>query len=416
MQDFIGASVKQGASKTIWVFNQFAGHPESGWGERHYYFARYWMAAGYRVVLFSGSYNHMFKLLPETKGRYTHQLVNGIEFCWVKVPHYRPQSILRFWSMLVFAWRVFRIRDKQYGTPDAIIVSSMPIFSILSALLLKRRIPGLRVLFEIRDIWPLSLVYLAELSKYHPAVLFIGWFEKMGYRYADKVVSLLPNARKHIEAVAGKPVSFHYIPNGIEADLLVDEALEAGLVQQIPPDKFIIGYTGTMALANALESFVEAARLLKEQEAVHFVLVGDGYLKAELESKSKDLTNITFVPKIRKNQVQAMLKHFDVCFVGRNDSPLFQHGVSANKYFDYMLAGKPVLDANNYIKDPVELSGCGILVRPESAEAIVQGVMQLYNMQADERERMGRLGYEYVTKHHSIRYLAEVYLGVIEEG
>lgn len=159
-----------------------------------------------------------------------------------------------------------------------------------------------------------------------------------------------------------------------------------------------------------------ASRPPKDREAFHFVLVGDGYLKAELESKSVGLTNITFIPKIRKNQVQAMLKHFDVCFVGRNDSPLFQHGVSANKYFDYMLAGKPVLDANNYIKDPVELSGCGIIVRPESAEAIVQGVLQLYNMPADERERMGRLGYEYVTKHHSIRYLAEVYLGVIEEG
>ncbi len=227
--------MKAGAPKTIWVFNQFAGHPESGWGERHYYFARYWMAAGYRVVLFSGSYNHMFKQLPQTFGRYTPEQVNGVEFCWVKTPRYHPQSILRFWSMLVFAWRVFRIRDKQYGTPDAIIVSSMPIFPILSALLLKRRMPGLRVLFEIRDIWPLSLVYLAELSKFHPAVLFIGWFEKMGYRYADKVVSLLPNARKHIEAVAGKPVSFHYIPNGIEADLLVDEALEAALVQQLPP-------------------------------------------------------------------------------------------------------------------------------------------------------------------------------------
>ncbi|NUN99272.1 MAG: glycosyltransferase, partial [Saprospiraceae bacterium] len=180
-----------------------------------------------------------------------------------------------------------------------------------------------------------------------------------------------------------------------------------------PQGKFLIGYTGTMALANALESFVEAARLLKDHQSIHFLLVGDGYLKAELQSKSADLTNITFLPKIRKNQVQAMLKQVDVCFVGRNDSPLFQHGVSANKYFDYILAAKPVLDANNYIKDPVELSGCGIIVRPESAEAIAEGILALYGMSPAERAQLGQLGYAYVTKHHSIRYLAEEYLEVM---
>ena len=41
--------------------------------------------------------------------------------------------------------------------------------------------------------------------------------------------------------------------------------------------------------------------------------------------------------------MQSLLGHFDICFIGRNNSPLFDHGVSSNKYFDYMLASKPVL-------------------------------------------------------------------------
>lgn len=356
----------------------------------------------------------MFRNMPETSGLYTTQFVDGVEFCWVKVPTYNPQSALRFWSMMVFSWRLLWLKQKDYGRPKAIIISSMPIFPVLSALITKWRQKGIKVLFEIRDIWPLSLIHLANVSRYHPAVLFIGWFEKLGYRRADHVVSLLPNAREHIEDVAGRSVSFHYLPNGIEGDLLEEEALSDDVIQMLPKDKFVIGYTGTMALANALESFVEAAVRLKDEKELHFVLVGDGYLKVDLQKMAEGQTNITFVPKIRKNQVQQILKYFDVCFVGRNDSPLFKHGVSANKYFDYMLAGKPVLDANNLIKDPVELSGGGIIVRPESAEALVEGIMQLWKMSPEERLEMGLRGQVYVKKQHSIQHLATDYLNIIE--
>ena len=91
----------------------------------------------------------------------------------------------------------------------------MPIFSILNGYYLKKKF-GSKLLFEIRDIWPLTLEQLGNKSKNHPAVRFIGWFEKFGYRKADTIVSLLPYARKHIESVAGKAVNFRYIPNGID--------------------------------------------------------------------------------------------------------------------------------------------------------------------------------------------------------
>lgn len=396
--------------KTIWVFNQFAGKPTSGFGERHFFFARYWVKTGHRVVICSGSFNHMFRELPKTDGMYTSEMLDEVEFCWVKVPRYNPESPWRFWSMLVFAWRLLFIPKARFGQPDAIIASSMPIFPIATAHAYKWRSPGVKVLFEIRDIWPLTLQYLAKVSAWHPAVLFMAWFERLGYRRSNHVVSLLPNAKAHFEAVAGRSVPFVYIPNGLEEEALVDEPLDEAITGMIPRHKFIIGYTGTFALANALESFVEAAVLLKGNENLHFVLVGDGYLKEKLKSMAAGSGNITYVPKIRKDQVQAMIRLFSVCFVGRHDSPLFAHGVSANKYFDYMLAGKPVLDANNHYKDPVELSGCGILVKPDSVAALVDGVKCFLAMSAEEREEMGKKGREYVKKYHSIRKLANDYL------
>jgi glycosyltransferase involved in cell wall biosynthesis len=395
--------------KTIWVINQFAGKADSGWGERHFFFSKYWIEAEYKVYIISGSFNHVFNNLPQAPNLYNFEKTSNAEFCWVKTPKYNPKSGMRFWSFLVFAWRVLFLPSNIMGKPDTIIVSSMPIFPILSGYILKKKYHAKKLIFEIRDIWPLTLNLLGNISKWHPVSLFIGWFEKFGYKNSDYIVSLLPNASEHFEERAKAGYKFKYIPNGLDQSVLINENVDEKLLELIPKDKFIIGYTGTIGLANALEFLVDAAGLLKDNQSIYFVIVGDGYLKNELVEKSKSFGNILFLPKIRKNQVQTIIEKFDVCFVGRNDTPLFKHGVSANKYFDYMLAGKPILDSNNFIKDPVELSGCGIIVKPDSTKAIADGIEQLYAMEESQRKEMGQKGKNYVSKHHNIKHLATLY-------
>lgn len=403
--------------KRIWVINQFAGTPESGWGERHYYFAKYWQEKGYDVTIISGSFNHMFRKTVDVEGRCKIEEYNGIRFCWVKTPVYDPKSVRRFLSMLVFTWRILHIHKHLKDKPGAIIVSSMPIFPILSGYFLKKKFKSRKLLFEIRDIWPLSLIELANVSKYHPLALFIGWFERFGYRKADSIISLLPNAKGHFEKVAGRMVDVEYIPNGIDPSQLQDETLSEDILKMLPLDATItIGYAGTLGKANALEFFIEAAKkVATTHQDIHYVLVGDGYLRKSLMEASEGCPQIHFLPKIKKNQVQNMLRHFDVCFVGRNNTPLYEHGISANKYFDYMLAAKPILDSNNLIKDPVELCGCGIIVPPDSVEAIVDGIIHFYKMSRAEQQAMGEKGRDYVLREHSIKLLSEKYLGVINK-
>ncbi len=402
-------------SKNVWIINQFAGTSTSGWGERHFFFSKYWKQQGWKVNIISGSYNHVFQNLPLAPNQFNMEDVEGTQFCWVKTPKYKATSIMRFWSFLVFAFKVYFLPIDKLGKPDIIVVSSMPIFPILTGFLLKRKYKASKLIFEIRDIWPLTLVLLGDVSKNHPAVKFIGWFEKFGYRKADLIVSLLPNATEHIEEISACGEKFRYIPNGLDQDVLKVEEISVEIISQFPKDKFIIGYTGTIGLANALEYFVEAAGVLKADNRFFFIIVGEGYLKKDLFEKSKDFGNILFLDKIRKNQVQSMIFHFDVCFVGRNDTPLFKHGVSANKYFDYMLASKPILDSNNKIKDPVELSNCGIIVKPDSTDAIVNGIIELYDLGELGRNEMGRLGKEYLLKNHSIEKLATDYISVFNE-
>ena len=399
-------------NKVIWVINQTAGKPDSGWGERHYYFAKHWVQRGYEVKIISGSYNHLFIDQPKiSKNRYTIEKVeDGITYCWVKIPKYDGGSVFKLWSMMVFAFRVLFLKSKQLGKPSILIVSSMPIFPILSGIYLKRKFKAKKLFFEIRDLWPLTPIYLSGYSKFHPMIMVMRWIEKIGYRKSDAIVSLLPNARTYIDPISGNPEKFNWISNGIDENLLNKEELPESVSSMIPKDKFIIGYAGTMGMANALEYLIEASIKLKLKLEIHFVLVGDGYLKEELMLRTTGNTNITFIDKIRKDQVQAMLELFDICFIGRSDTVLFDYGVASNKYFDYMLAKKPILESSNHIGSPVEKSGGGLIVSPESSSSIVEGVLEFQNMSTSRLRTIGLLGFNYVKKYHNFEYLSDTYL------
>ncbi|NUM30860.1 MAG: glycosyltransferase family 4 protein [Bacteroidetes bacterium] len=395
-------------SKAIWVINQFAGHTNSGWGERHFLFSKYWIENGFDVTIISGSFNHVFKNYPHAPFKYNYEIIEKRKFCWVKVPKYKAESAKRFWSMLVFAFRCIGLKKNELGKPDVIIVSSMPIFPILSALILKIKYKKVKILFEIRDLWPESLIQIKEISKIHPLVLFFRLFEWIGYKYSDRIITLLPNSIEYFKKFNIKSNKISIIPNGIDINLK-NEELNKELVNKLTNQKFKIIYTGTIGYPNCIELLVKSAELLKNNTDIHFYIVGDGHQKENCIKLAKDLTNITFIDKVPKSYVQSILKFADVCFIGWRELGLYKHGVSANKYFDYMLAAKPILDSNNLIKDPVELSGCGLIVKPDSAEAIANGIIELYSLGDEKLKEMGQKGREFVSKNHNIKHLASLY-------
>lgn len=397
-------------SKTIWIINQTAGNLDSGWGERHFFLSKYWVKKGYKVKIISGSYNHLFLNQPKTSNKwFTKETVeNNIEFCWVKVPVYKNTGFKKIISNFIYTFRLFFLTTKTLEKPDIILVSSMPIFPIVNGVFFKKKFKAKKLIFEIRDLWPLTPMHLKGFSKRHPFIIFLIFFEKYAYNKSDEIVSVLPNTSSYINSLTKTNKKIHYIPNGIDETLLGNEKLDEEIVNLIPKDKFIIGYAGTIGLANAMEFFVDASLLINNNK-IHFIIIGDGYLKNSLKEKVKHATNITFLNKVSKAKVQDVIRYFDVCYVGRYKSKLYSYGVSYNKYFDYMLAKKPILESSEYIKDQVELSGCGIIVKPESTEEIVKGIMQLYKMNKEERAALGQKGYDFVKKYHNFYFLSNLY-------
>ena len=400
--------------KVIWIINQFAGTPESGWGERHYYLGQYWKKMGYEVKIISGSFNHVFNKFPETSGRYTIEDQDGITFCWVQSPTYRPLSLMRFWSMLIFAFRIYRLPIDKLMKPDIIIVSSMPIFPILPAYHLKKKLKARMLVFEVRDLWPLTPRYLGGYRGWNPMIIILKWFERFAYRRSDKIVSLMPNPQHYINTISGDPKKLYHIPNGINQEVLQTEMVNQEIIDSIPKNKFIVGYAGTLGLANAMEYFIEAARLLKDHPEIYFVIIGDGYLRNELITQAKGIGNIKFLEKVPRKRVQSIIKKFDVGFISSRNLSLYCYGGAANKFFDYMLASKPILASYVDNNDPVKLSGCGLRVSPEDPNAIKAGILRLFHMPQRQREEMGAKGYVYLLQKHDIRILASQFADIFD--
>jgi glycosyltransferase involved in cell wall biosynthesis len=392
--------------RVVWIVNQYAGSPQHGMEYRHYHLARSLAERGHDPVVVSGSRSHLFSAPPEVSSVFTIVPVDGLTYCWVKVPPYeRAVSLGRVVNMAAFAAALEGLPTRRLRRPDAIVVSSPSLFPILVAARWARRF-GARLVFEVRDIWPLTLQELAGLSPRHPLVAIMQRLEDYAYRVSDSVVSVLPAADRHMVARGMDPAKFHYLPNGVDLDGPQSSGEAPRSVRAaVRPGAFTIGFIGTLGRANVLETLIDAARLL-DPAAYQVVLVGHGSEGEALAARAAAVSNVAFAGPVAKERVPSVLRLFDACYVGYRRSPLYRFGVSPNKLYDYMAAGRPVLFAADAANQPVGEADCGRTVPPEDPVALADAIRSLAACSSAERARLGANGRSYVERHHSYGRLA----------
>ncbi len=397
------------SKKVIWIINQYAGSPFHGMTFRTYYLAKEFIKK-HEVNVFSASFTHVMSNPPNVL-KNTSEEIDGINYHWIKVFKYaQSKSITRVLSMLYFMLKLFFVNTKNINKPDVIVVSSISPLPIWKAFLWSKKYKA-KLIFEVRDIWPLSLVELGGISSYNPFVAFLQLTENFAYKVSDYVVSLLPDALSHMHKHGLSENRFKHIPNGIDLKM---QQLEVpnDVVAKLPKDKFIVAYTGAVGIANSLISFAEAAKVLIENKEVLFVIVGDGSEKEKLKDyKSKHLLdNLLFLDPIPKFSVIPFLKNYvDVCYIGLQRQPIFRFGISPNKMFDYLFSQTPIIQAIDASNNIVENAQAGFSVQPENPEAISDAILTIFNMSEQERILLGENGKKYVEENHSYQKLAQQY-------
>lgn len=228
------------------------------------------------------------------------------------------------------------------------------------------------------------------------------------------------------------PHKLHVVPNGVDpaewpqgagpslpdapgqAPDSLPLALSGLLARMRAEDRTIVGYAGSHGLANALDTLLDAAHLLRGRP-LSFVLVGAGPEKDHLrrQAHALGLEHVHFAEPVPKRAIPALLVRFDIAFLGWRRQPLYRFGIAPNKLLDYMMAGCPVLHAVEAGNDPVAETGCGASVAPDDPAALADGLARLLALDPATRRALGERGRRHVLEHLSYPVLARRFLTVL---
>jgi len=403
----------------ILLINHYAGSVRHGMEYRPYYLAREWVRAGHRVRIVAASSSHLRAQAPALHGRrVADETIAGIDYRWHATPAYRGNGLGRAANMAAFVAALYRgaARLARNFQPDLVIASSTYPADIWPA----RRIAalaGARLAFEVHDLWPLSPMELGGMPAWHPFIRLMQAAEDYAYRHADTVISILPNAGAHMAARGMAPHKLHVVPNGVDLDewdgppLPLPAPAAALLGELRRQGRTVIGYAGSHGLANALDTLLDAAALLRGRPLA-FVLAGAGPDKQALQRKAAaaGLRDVHFLDPLAKRHMPALLRGFDLAYLGWRRQPLYRFGISPNKLGDYMMAARPILHAVEAANDPVAEAGCGLSLAPDDPAALAAAITRLAALPAARRHELGRRGAVYARAHLSYALLADRFL------
>lgn len=404
----------------ILIVNHYSGSPALGMEFRHFALAREFRKAGHEVVIVASRFSHLRRLQPGAE-HFAAAALDDIPHVWLAGNPYRGNGASRAANMFGFGadlWQKSSLLARQWR-PDVVYASSPHPFLTYGALRLARKAHAL-YLFEVRDLWPASLVQLFGISSRNPMAIAMDRAEAHGCRNADLVNSLLPNAAAYFADRGVAPGRYLSVSNGIdeddwqESDEPLPEAFQRHFERERAAGRRILAYTGTFGPANCLDNLLDAASLLRDSN-VSVLLVGAGMelprLKHRVEAERLD--NVTLLPSVPKRLMPALLHEVDFCYAGYKPQPMYEYGVCANKLMDYMMAGKVVTLAINSAVDAVSKSGGGRVCAPEDPVALADAARELASRSDAQLAEMGARARAFILSEHTYPILAERLLAAI---
>lgn len=302
--------------------------------------------------------------------------------------------ILNYLSFVVAGLALFPwlLRGQKF---DSILVfAPSPIIQAIPAIALKW-LKNARLALWVQDLWPESLSATGFVRNQH-VLRAVGWVVKAIYKACDTV---LVQSRAFVEPVARytEQRKIHYYPNSIDArsvtpDCVLDENLLACL-----DDHFCVVFAGNLGTAQALDTLVAAAVLLRDDADIRLVLVGSGSRLEWLRSQQKalNLSNLILPGRFPASAMKPIFQRSSALLVSLNDDAAFARTVPS-KVQAYLAAGRPIIASLNGEGGRVVLeSGAGVVSPAEAAQPLVDNIREIKSMDDNERALMGAAGRQY---------------------
>ena len=400
----------------VLLIHQTFASPDQAGGTRHYELAQNLVREGHRFTIVTSDLSYLTgKRFVAREDLETEKTQSGVRV----LRAYTYPSLHRsfFWRVVSFLSFMFTSVNMalKAGPVDLVMGTSPPIFQCLSAWVvgLIRRRP---FLLEIRDLWPEFAIDIGVLK--NPWLIRLSrWLERFLYARANHILVNSPAYKEYLikKGVAEEKITL--IPNGVDPGMFDPDARGEQVRQALGLNgHFVITYAGALGLANDIETILGAADRLRNEPRIHFLLVGDGKERVNLESLADKLRlpNITFMGSRPKSEMREILAASDACVATLKDIPMFRT-TYPNKVFDYMAAGRPiVLAIDGVIREVVEAAQAGVCVSPGDPQAIAEAVRYIFD-HGEERDLMSHRGRVYVERYFNRADQSRQFVDLLEK-
>jgi glycosyltransferase involved in cell wall biosynthesis len=381
---------------------------------------REWARLGHRVTVLTGAPNVPAGVVYDgyRNRLYQEEWIDGIRtarvWTYLAANRGRVRRGLNFLSYMAAAGAAgAALRPRT----DVVIATSPQFFAGWAGVPVSRA-HGAPFVLEIRDIWPDSITAVGALKEGR-VIRALEGLERALYDAADHIVAVGEGYRQNMIRKGVPAAKIDVVTNGVDADLFTPRPADAALRERLgfTPGTFVVTFAGTIGMASGLEVALGAARRLKERgrDDVAFLLIGDGAVRAELETQARaqGLDNVVFTGLVQRAELPDYLASSDACLVHFRKQELFST-ILPSKFFEDAAMQKPILlgfegDARAMLLE----ADCGIAFEPGNDAELAAAVVRLTSDRA-ECARLGANGRRYVLERFDRRRLAHEYLEILE--
>lgn len=194
-------------------------------------------------------------------------------------------------------------------------------------------------------------------------------------------------------------------PNGVDADAFRPGVGGETVRKELSANDILVGFVGTFGPWHGVLALADAIALTPKNAGIHFLLIGDGSLRAEVENKlraSGDLDRVTFAGIVSHHRVATFLDACDILVsphVPLADGSEFFG--SPTKLFEYMSAGKAIVASRlGQIGDVLTDNETALLVEPGNVKELSAALVKAAN-DPELRLRLGQAARCAVINRHT---------------
>ncbi|AFY68249.1 glycosyltransferase family 4 protein [Geitlerinema sp. PCC 7407] len=361
-------------------------------------------ARGHQVRVITGMPNYPERrIYPTYRGKlYATEYKNGVRidrsYVWVKPKPGLLDRILLDASFVVTSF----FRALGSWRPDVILLTVPPLPVSVPAALLGwlYRCP---VVLNLQDILPEAAVHVG-LLKNKAMIRVFEALERFAYRTADVISVITDGFTENLVGKGVSPDKIVCIPNWVNVNFIRPMPKEnAFRAEHGLQNKFVVLYSGNIALTQGLETVIETASRLGHCPEIVFVIAGEAQALQKLRDycQACGVTNVLLLPFQPRERLPEMLAAADVGLIVQKHNVISFNMPSKTQVL--LASGRPILasvPADGTAARAVRESGGGLVVPPEDPGALANAVMDLYK-NPRTAEALGQQGRRFALERYA---------------